>query len=765
MNGPSSTVVAGDADAIAEFVAAAQAEDIRARQVPVDYASHSAHVERIEAELLDVLGPITPQRPAVPFYSTVTGGLLSEPVLDATYWYRNLRNPVRFEETIRSLVAKGFTTFVESSAHPVLTMGIQETAEAAGAEVLVAGSLRRDEGGLERFLVSAAELFVRGVDIDWAALFEDTGARRVDLPTYAFQRAHYWLPAAPATEAAALAPRDSLAYRVQWKSLRTDDPAARLSGRWLLVAPGSSAAAGPAEAARQALAALGATVETLTVDPAHADRSLLRTRIAEAADRPDGTPLAGILSLLALTDGPHPEHPVLSLGLAATLALTQAAADAGTGARLWAATSGAVAVSPAETPAPEQAQLWGFGRVAALELPALWGGLVDLPARPDARAWQRLAAVLAAAPGAHARGADDPRADDQVAVRPSGTYGRRLVQAAAGGPSAPATARGTVLVIGDLTAVAAPLARRLLDAGAGRVVLAGPADGLPQVDGAPAERVTLAPCDLGSDRDLRELLVRHAPSALYVVPPPAVPTTLSATTTEGFAAAVAAKTDLATRLDALLAGAGAGAESGAGTDAGTALDAFVLFSSVAGVWGGAGQGGYAAGTAHLDALAEVLRDRGLPATSIAWTPWQGAVDGPAADRIRGAGLSFLDPERALDVLDTLVARGESGLAVADVDWERFAPAYTAARPSALLDELPAVRALRAAEREAAAARAADDTGIAASLRGRTAEEQRRELLRLVRSQVAAALGHSSPGDIAPDRAFKDLGLNSVTAVE
>ncbi|MFI9066199.1 SDR family NAD(P)-dependent oxidoreductase, partial [Streptomyces sp. NPDC053429] len=743
VNGPSSTVVAGDADAIVEFVAAAQAEDIRARQVPVDYASHSAHVERIEAELLEVLGPITPRRADIPFYSTVTAGLADTTTLDAAYWYRNLRQPVRFEETVRALVAKGFTTFVESSAHPVLTMGIQETAEATGAEVLAAGSLRRDDGGLERVLTSAAELFVRGVDIDWAALFEGTGARLTDLPTYAFQRTHYWLPPAPATEAAALAPRDSLAYRVQWKSLRTGDPAARLHGRWLLVAPDSPAAAEHAGAAREALAALGATVETLTLDPAHADRSLLRARLAEAADCPDGPPLAGILSLLALADGTHPEHSALPLGVAATLTLTQAAADAGTTARLWAATSCSVAVSPAETPAPAQAQLWGLGRVAALELPALWGGLLDLPARPDARSWQQIAAVLAA-----------PGTEDQVAVRPSGTYGRRLVQADAGRPSGPTAARGTVLVIGDLAAVAAPLAGRLLAAGADRVVLAGPADALPEeLDGSLAPRVTLAPCDPASDRELRELLARHAPSALYVVPPPAAPATLTGTTTEGFAAAVAAKTDLATRLAGIL------------RERGSAPDAFVLFSSVAGVWGGAGQGGYAAGTAHLDALADVLRGSGLPAASVAWTPWRGSLTGPAADRIRGAGLSFLDPERALDVLDAALARSESGLAVADVDWERFAAAYTAARPSALLEELPAVRALRAAEREAAAARAADDTKITASLRGRTAEEQRRELLRLVRSQVAAALGHTSPEDIAPDRTFKDLGVNSVTAVE
>ncbi|MEW1640335.1 SDR family NAD(P)-dependent oxidoreductase, partial [Streptomyces sp. NPDC093801] len=715
--------------------------------------SHSAHVERIEAELLDVLGPIVPRRPEVPFYSTVTAELVDTAALDAAYWYRNLRRPVRFEETVEALLAKGFGTFVESSAHPVLTIGVQETAEALGTPVLTTGSLRREEGGLQRLLTSAAELFVRGTGIDWAALFEGTGAHRVDLPTYAFQREHHWLPAAPAappaTTPATGGPEAGLGYRVGWKNLRADDPADRLSGRWLLVAADSPSGSAHAESARQALAGRGATVEALAVDPVHADRSLLRALLAEAAGRPEALPLGGILSLLPLAEGEHPDHPGLPLGLAATLTLTQACADAGTGARLWAVTAGAVAVSPAESPSPEAAQTWGFGRVAALELPSLWGGLVDLPAQPDARSFRRLAAALAA-----------PAAEDQVAVRGSGTYGRRLVPAAAGatGSRTPAP-RGTVLLVGDLATAAGPLARRLLTAGADRVVLAGAAEAAgPEAPGTgPDDRITVVPCDPADDGRLRELLDRYAPSAVYVAPPTAPLTTLAETTIEGFTAAVTAKTGPAARLHALLG------------DTGTELDALVLFSSVAGVWGGAGQGGYAAGTAYLDALAEARRGLGLPAASIAWTPWEGSLTGPAAEQMLRAGLRFLDPERALDALDAALVGRETAVAVADVDWARFSAAYTAARPSALLDELPAVRALRAAEKAAAdaagAAAGASATRIAGALRGRPEQEQRRELLRLVRTQVAAVLGHASPGGIDPERAFRELGLNSVTAVE
>ncbi|WP_262706334.1 MULTISPECIES: type I polyketide synthase, partial [Streptomyces] len=196
VNGPSAVVVSGDADALDELLAECEAEGIRARRVPVDYASHCAHVEAIEGELSRELAGISPRSSSVPFYSTVTGGVLDTVGLDAGYWYRNLRQTVRFEETVRVLLADGFQVFVEASAHPVLTMAVEQTAEEHGTRVTAVGSLRRDEGGLDRFLASVAEAYVGGASVDWARTFAGTGARRVELPTYAFQRERYWLESA-----------------------------------------------------------------------------------------------------------------------------------------------------------------------------------------------------------------------------------------------------------------------------------------------------------------------------------------------------------------------------------------------------------------------------------------------------------------------------------------------------------------------------------------------------------------------------------------
>nr|WP_222108271.1 type I polyketide synthase [Streptomyces sp. SAJ15] len=193
VNGPAVVVVSGDADALDELLAACEAEGVRARRVAVDYASHCAHVEEIEDVVLRDLADIAPRAASVPFYSTVTAEVLDTTGLDAGYWYRNLRQTVRFADTVRALLDDGFRLFIESSAHPVLTMGVEQTAEThTKTSVTAVGSLRRDEGGLERFVASVAEAFVGGASVDWAVLFEGTGARRVELPTYAFQRRRYW---------------------------------------------------------------------------------------------------------------------------------------------------------------------------------------------------------------------------------------------------------------------------------------------------------------------------------------------------------------------------------------------------------------------------------------------------------------------------------------------------------------------------------------------------------------------------------------------
>ncbi|MEU5789019.1 SDR family NAD(P)-dependent oxidoreductase [Micromonospora purpureochromogenes] len=190
VNGPSSMVVCGEVAALDEFHAELTADGAQVRRIAVDYASHSHYVEGIREKLIEALAPVSPRTAGVAFYSTVTGGPLDTATVTADYWYRNLRQTVRFSEAVRALLADGHRVFVESSAHPVLTSAVQETAEAAGVTAVPIGSLRREDGGLRRFATSLAEAYVHGAPVDWAGFL--AGGRVVDLPPYAFQRRRYW---------------------------------------------------------------------------------------------------------------------------------------------------------------------------------------------------------------------------------------------------------------------------------------------------------------------------------------------------------------------------------------------------------------------------------------------------------------------------------------------------------------------------------------------------------------------------------------------
>jgi acyl transferase domain-containing protein len=203
VNGPRSVVVSGDPDAIDEFVEKTKADGAQARRIPVDYASHSPQVARVREKVTAALTGISPETSDLPFYSTLYGEVVDTAELNAEYWYNNLREKVLFETSVRRLADDGFRVFVEMSPHPVLTVPVQEIVEDLD-DALVLSSSRRDRDEVQALLGSLAQLHVRGGRVDWDALF--TTRRRVDLPTYAFQRQRYWLSSSPAAAAAAELP-------------------------------------------------------------------------------------------------------------------------------------------------------------------------------------------------------------------------------------------------------------------------------------------------------------------------------------------------------------------------------------------------------------------------------------------------------------------------------------------------------------------------------------------------------------------------------
>ncbi|MFJ8747719.1 acyltransferase domain-containing protein, partial [Embleya sp. NPDC127516] len=191
VNGPSATVIAGDAGVLAEVVAYCEGEGVRARRVPIDYASHTPVVEVLRDRLMRLLAPVEPRPAAVAFYSTVAGHLggpvVDTAVMGAAYWYDNLATPVHFQAATCALLDDGHTLFVEASPHPVLTHSLQESAEehAGSAVVAVTGTVRRDDDTWQRVLTSLATVHTH-TTTDWTRFYPTTPPTHLDLPTYPF---------------------------------------------------------------------------------------------------------------------------------------------------------------------------------------------------------------------------------------------------------------------------------------------------------------------------------------------------------------------------------------------------------------------------------------------------------------------------------------------------------------------------------------------------------------------------------------------------
>jgi acyl transferase domain-containing protein/acyl carrier protein len=191
INGPSTCAVSGDLETAAAFAAACEADGVRARIVPQTVANHSPQVDALAAGFAAQLGGVTPRAGHVPFYSTVTGGRLDTTALTADYWFDNARRPVNFMAAAEALLADGYRILIEVSPHPVVTFGLQEIADHVGGPVAVLDTLRRDEG--DRMPVAVAQAWTRGAPVDWRTALGR--GRRVELPTFAFDRQRFWLEA------------------------------------------------------------------------------------------------------------------------------------------------------------------------------------------------------------------------------------------------------------------------------------------------------------------------------------------------------------------------------------------------------------------------------------------------------------------------------------------------------------------------------------------------------------------------------------------
>nr|UFZ14059.1 PKS I [Streptomyces sp.] len=793
LNSPTSTVVAGTTEALDALQQHCEAEGIRHRRIPVDYASHTPLVEPLRAQLAAQIGVLTPRQSDIPFYSTVTTEPVDTTTLTTDYWFTNLRTTVHFNPTIQKLLTHGHTHYIETSPHPGLTTAIQETTEApenadthtqATTHAHPPPRRRRHPTRLHHALAHA---HTHGLTPTITTHSQPT-THHPDLPTYPFQHKRYWLASsAPqdqavsaaddafwasveGADAEALAGRlkvpaealgavlpalsawrrqahratalDDWRYQVSWQAAASGE-ASGLTGTWLAY---TGAGAEPPKELMSALEAAGARTAHVP------DLPELERRLREEPE------IAGVLSL--------------DIGTAATLALLKGLARGGVEVPVWHLTRQAVRAVPEDpAPLPEQAQVWGLGRVAALEYPRLWGGLVDLPGQPEPEAPE---AEEAQAPGPYAElvrqlrgGGAAQDGEDQLAVRRTGAYARRLLRhpypVATG--SAPWRPRHTTLVTGGTGALGPHIARWLAEAGAERLVVTsrrGPlAEGMPELVAELQERgvdAEVVACDVADRSAVAGLVadlearghrigtVVHAAALMQL-------NSLDGLTAEELDAVLEAKVAGARHLDELLAH--------------HPVEAFVLFSSIAGVWGSGDHGAYAAANAHLDAFAEQRRARGLPATSVAWGVWGSdkLPDAVDPDFLRRQGLPLIDPETAFAGLQQALDHDETFVVLAEVDWARFVPVFASARRRPLLDTIPEVAALLTEEGPEAAA-GTDRHPLVRRLSGLSPDAREEELLGLVQSGLAAVLGHEPERAEVPAKTpFKQLGVDSLLAVE
>ncbi|CAL9612971.1 hypothetical protein SUDANB95_05636 [Actinosynnema sp. ALI-1.44] len=957
VNGPTTVVVSGDNEGLDRLVAECARDGVRARRIDVDYASHSAHVESMRDELLRVLAPIQPRTSDIPFHSTVVGEPIDTAGLTAEYWYRNLRQTVEFEDTVRGLVAAGVDSFIEVSPHPVLVPTVGDLLADGGS---VVGTLRRDDGGPRRFLLSLGQAHVRGVQPDFSTLV--TG-RPVALPTYAFQHQTYWPKevGAPADAAGlglgstghpllgatvALAGADGVLLTgrlsVSAHPWLADH---RVAGRIFL--PGTAFV----ELAVRAGDEVGATaVEELTLEAPlivpekGAVQVQLRVGEPDAAgvrrltvhSRPEddapwvrhatGTLTSGAVppvasgeswppagaeaveigelydrfAALGITYGPAfhglrsvwrrgdevfaevaaPEradvagfglHPAVLDAALHPLALGVFTADAegpwlpfawhgvtlhATGATalrvsLRTAGANAVAVSVADhtgapvvsvdalavrplpanalaelgnprheamhvldwTPVPvaagevslvevpdvaaltdaaaltevpdfvvlrvstdgslvdatytavnrvlEAAQAWlADERFENSRLVVLTSGATDATNPASAAVWGLIRSAQSENPGRFVLVDADDTADlgpalrtgePQLALRDGRVLAPRLAKAP-GEPASP-TLRGTVLVTGASGVLGGLVARHLATHhDVEHLVLAGRrglTDELAALrDELTGVRVTVAACDAADRAALAALVAEHPPTAVVHTAGVLDDGVLSSLTPERVATALRPKVDAVVNLHELVGD----------------VEAFVVFSSAAGVFGGPGQANYAAANAFVDAFAAHRRARGKPAVALAWGMWElrtgltGALDDADLARMRRSGVRPLSTEDGLELFDQALGAPEAALVPIRLDL------------AALREQGPALASVlrglvRVPNRRQVEAGAAAASDLVSRLAGRGAEERRKELLDIVRTQVAVVLGHSDGSAVGATKAFKELGFDSLTAVE
>ncbi|MCE4214791.1 phthiocerol type I polyketide synthase PpsB [Mycobacterium tuberculosis] len=750
-NSPRQTVIAGPTEQIDELIARVRAQNRFASRVNIEVAPHNPAMDALQPAMRSELADLTPRTPTIGIISTTYADLHTQPIFDAEHWATNMRNPVRFQQAIASAGSGAdgaYHTFIEISAHPLLTQAIADTLEDAhrptksAAKYLSIGTLQRDADDTVTFRTN-----LYTADIAHPPHTCHPPEPHPTIPTTPWQHTHHWIAT---THPSTAAPEDpgsnkvvvngqstsesraleDWCHQLAWPirpAVSADPPS---TAAWLVVADN--------ELCHELARAADSRVDSLSPPAlaAGSDPAALLDALRGVDNVLYAPPVPG--ELLDIESAYQVFHATRRLAAA----MVASSATAISPPKLFIMTRNAQPISEGDRANPGHAVLWGLGRSLALEHPEIWGGIIDLDDSMPAELAVRH--VLTAAHGTDG--------EDQVVYRSGARHVPRLQRRTLPGKPVTLNADASQLVIGATGNIGPHLIRQLARMGAKTIVAMarkpGALDELTQCLAATGTDLIAVAADATDPAAMQTLFDRFGTElppleGIYVAAFAGRPALLSEMTDDDVT------TMFRPKLDALALLHRRSLKS--------PVRHFVLFSSVSGLLGSRWLAHYTATSAFLDSFAGARRTMGLPATVVDWGLWKSLADvqKDATQISAESGLQPMADEVAIGALP-LVMNPDAAVAtvVVAADWPLLAAAYRTRGALRIVDDLlPAPEDVGKGESE-----------FRTSLRSCPAEKRRDMLFDHVGALAATVMGMPPTEPLDPSAGFFQLGMDSLMSV-
>ena len=750
-NSPRQTVIAGPTEQIDELIARVRAQNRFASRVNIEVAPHNPAMDALQPAMRSELADLTPRTPTIGIISTTYADLHTQPVFDAEHWATNMRNPVRFQQAIASAGSGAdgaYHTFIEISAHPLLTQAIADTLEDAhrptksAAKYLSIGTLQRDADDTVTFRTN-----LYTADIAHPPHTCHPPEPHPTIPTTPWQHTHHWIAT---THPSTAAPEDpgsnkvvvngqstsesraleDWCHQLAWPirpAVSADPPS---TAAWLVVADN--------ELCHELARAADSRVDSLSPPAlaAGSDPAALLDALRGVDNVLYAPPVPG--ELLDIESAYQVFHATRRLAAA----MVASSATAISPPKLFIMTRNAQPISEGDRANPGHAVLWGLGRSLALEHPEIWGGIIDLDDSMPAELAVRH--VLTAAHGTDG--------EDQVVYRSGARHVPRLQRRTLPGKPVTLNADASQLVIGATGNIGPHLIRQLARMGAKTIVAMarkpGALDELTQCLAATGTDLIAVAADATDPAAMQTLFDRFGTElppleGIYLAAFAGRPALLSEMTDDDVT------TMFRPKLDALALLHRRSLKS--------PVRHFVLFSSVSGLLGSRWLAHYTATSAFLDSFAGARRTMGLPATVVDWGLWKSLADvqKDATQISAESGLQPMADEVAIGALP-LVMNPDAAVAtvVVAADWPLLAAAYRTRGALRIVDDLlPAPEDVGKGESE-----------FRTSLRSCPAEKRRDMLFDHVGALAATVMGMPPTEPLDPSAGFFQLGMDSLMSV-